>query len=147
MKLPMFLVRLMNPAVAWLLRSRLHGITSKTVMLITFTGRKSGKRYTTPISYVRDGERVRVFTVFPWWRNMRNGEEVTVLIAGVEYRGNATAVTGDAERIPEALRDFLKRVPLDKAYYNRGPDGQWDGTSNLDGKVVPVVLVEIQLQQ
>jgi hypothetical protein len=78
---------------------------------------------------------------------MRNGEEVTVLIAGVEHRGNATAVTGDPERIREALRDFLKRVPLDKPYYNRGPDGQWDGTSNLDDKVVPVVLVEIQLQQ
>lgn len=147
MKLPLFLVRLMNPAVAWLLRSRLHGITSKTVMLITFTGRKSGRKYTTPISYVRDENRVRVFTVFPWWRNMRNGEEVTVLIAGVEHRGNATAVTGDPERIREALRDFLKRVPLDKPYYNRGPDGQWDGTSNLDHKVVPVVLVEIELQQ
>jgi len=145
MKLPLFLIRLLNPAMAWLLRSRMHGITSKTIMLLTFTGRKSGKEYTTPVSYVRDGDRVRVMTGFPWWRNLRDGEEVAMLIAGVEHRGSATAVVDDRERVEEALADFLERVPLDKVYYNRDADGQWDGTTNLHDKVVPVVLVEVQL--
>ncbi len=48
--------KLYNPVVIRLLRSPLHGVMSGYTMLITFTGRRSGKEYTTPISDVRDGE-------------------------------------------------------------------------------------------
>ena len=38
----------------FILRSPLHGMVSKYLTLITFTGRKSGKNYTTPVSYSQD---------------------------------------------------------------------------------------------
>jgi hypothetical protein len=44
------------------LRSPAHGVVSKTILLITFTGRKSGKTYTTPVSYSQFDDQVYVFT-------------------------------------------------------------------------------------
>ncbi len=46
-------------------RSPLHFLVSKSIMLITFTGRKTGNRYTTPISYLPEGDTVTVFTHAP----------------------------------------------------------------------------------
>ena len=43
---------LYNPIVAGILRSPLHGVMSKSVMLLTYRGRRSGRIFTTPISYV-----------------------------------------------------------------------------------------------
>ena len=39
--------------VAWLLRSPFHGMLSNGMMLITVSGRKTGKKYTTPVDYTR----------------------------------------------------------------------------------------------
>lgn len=44
--------QLMNCVPQLLLRSPLHGLMSNRYLLITFTGRKSGKRYTTPVAYL-----------------------------------------------------------------------------------------------
>ena len=40
-----------NAGMRFILRSPLHGMVSKTITLISFTGRKSGKAYSTPVSY------------------------------------------------------------------------------------------------
>src|SRR5262249_17743027 len=52
MRLPEPLFVVINPVIRALLRSPVHGLMSKSLMLITFTGRKSGRRYTTPVRYV-----------------------------------------------------------------------------------------------
>lgn len=46
---------LYNPLVALVLKSPMHPLMSGSTMLLTFAGRKSGKQYTTPISYAREG--------------------------------------------------------------------------------------------
>lgn len=145
MKIPLSVIRLLNPLVSLLLRSPLHGLLSKETMLITFTGRKSGRAYTTPVSYVRDGDRVRLFTTAPWLRNLIANPSVILLLQRREYRGSAEVVVDDAGRTREALRDFLQRVPRDDPYFNHGLDGEIDGTQTFDGKTLPVVLIEIRL--
>jgi len=45
-----------NPIMKWILGSPLHRVVSKSTMLVTFTGRKSGKQYTIPVNYVREGD-------------------------------------------------------------------------------------------
>ena len=62
MRLPEPLFVIINPMMRMLLRSPLHFVQSKSLMLITFTGRKSGRRLTTPVRYVRVGDTVRCFT-------------------------------------------------------------------------------------
>lgn len=56
------LYKVINPIVKGLLRSPLHGLMSKNTMLIEFKGRKSGRMFTTPVSYHIEGDRVHCFT-------------------------------------------------------------------------------------
>ena len=42
-----------DPFVKLILCSPLHGILSRNTMLFTFTGRRSGKEYTTPVNFFR----------------------------------------------------------------------------------------------
>ncbi len=56
-----------NELVKMILRSPLHGLLSKHRMLLTFTGCKSGKRYTVPLSYVQEGETIFCITGHSSW--------------------------------------------------------------------------------
>jgi hypothetical protein len=65
--------KLYNPFVTALLRSPLHSLLAAHTMLLTVTGRKGGKRYTFPVSYVREGETLLVISQRDrsWWKNLR----------------------------------------------------------------------------
>ncbi len=77
------------------LRSPLHRIASGGVALITVTGRRTGREYTFPVQYERSGDRVKIVVGWPdrkvWWRNLREGGRVRLLIAGEELEGHAVA--------------------------------------------------------
>jgi hypothetical protein len=45
--------RVINPLVRVLLRSPAHRVMSRGVLLLTYTGRRSGRRYTLPVQYAR----------------------------------------------------------------------------------------------
>ena len=81
--------KLYNPIVVAILRSPLQGLMSNSVMLLTYRGRRSGRAFTTPISYVRDGEDLLAvaFRDHAWWRNLRGGAPVRVRLRGRELRG------------------------------------------------------------
>lgn len=100
--------RLVNKAMVPLLRSPLHFLVSGDVMLITFSGRKSGKRYVTPVTYVRDGDKIRFFSYSPWWKNLRGGAPVELLVRGWRLRGVAEPVE-DRETVEREMRDYLSR--------------------------------------
>lgn len=70
-----------------ILRSPLHGLVSNNLMLITFTGRTSGKTYTTPVNYVRDGETLIVLshTDRTWWKNLRGDTQLPCGSKGTTY--------------------------------------------------------------
>jgi hypothetical protein len=87
------------------LRSPLHGLLSKNLVLLRFSGRKSGKRYEIPVAYVQDGDTVLIGTQRPWATNMRGG-------APVELQLRGRAVTGAAEvgADPDAVAADLRRL-------------------------------------
>ncbi len=76
--------RLYNPFVVALLRSPLHGFMSGSTMLLTYAGCKSGKAYTTPVNYLRDGDTLLVVSSRKhiWWKNLRGGAPVTARVRG-----------------------------------------------------------------
>ncbi len=85
-------------------------------MLITFKGRKSGKQFTTPVAYVRDGDRLLVGVAEPetkrWWRNLREPAEVRLRIGSEELVGRARAVTdGESEHLASLLQRLVERHP------------------------------------
>jgi len=107
-----FLIRrVLNPFMTIVLKSPLHGLVSGNTMLITFTGRKSGNPYTTPVGYIRDGETVLCSTEANWWKNLRGGAKVVLRIRGRDYEGFAAPISGDVPRIAEGLRKFLIQNP------------------------------------
>ena len=50
----------LNPLVVALLRSRFHALASKGLMLVAWTGRKSGRKYVIPVGYQRSRNSVVV---------------------------------------------------------------------------------------
>jgi deazaflavin-dependent oxidoreductase (nitroreductase family) len=104
--------KLYNPIVIWLLRSPLHSLMDKHTMLITVIGRKSGKLYTFPVSYIRDGETLQVISQRDrtWWKNLQGGAEVTVFLQGHTLQARGETFT-DTEMAAKILLQILQRVP------------------------------------
>jgi hypothetical protein len=82
--------RAVNPLVRWLLRSRLHWLVSRRLTLISYTGRRSGRRYTIPVGYRIAGLQVTITVGSPdrkvWCRSLtgRGRRSSSVLAAAGE---------------------------------------------------------------
>ena len=89
-------------------------------MLITFTGRKSGKQFTTPVRYIQTGDTVRCFTASEnqWWRNLRSGARVSLLIKGQIGDYRAQAIFDNPDDIKKKLVSYLALFPQDAAYHD-----------------------------
>jgi len=107
-----------NAAMKFILRSPLHGMVSETITVITFTGRKSGKTYSTPVSYSQKGSQVIIFTDGRWSKNLIGGAPVRLRIRGKDYSGWADLVADDKELMANTLVEHLKVVRRDAQYYN-----------------------------
>ncbi|HNP71746.1 MAG TPA: nitroreductase/quinone reductase family protein [Kouleothrix sp.] len=104
----------MNKLIGVVLRSPLHGLVSKDLLLLTFTGRKSGASITTPVTYTRSGERLLVFTGSPWWKNLRGGAPVTLRLRGRVVRATAE-VSEDSATVLAETRAYLARKGVSNA--------------------------------
>lgn len=113
---PVVFERLINPLMTLLLRSPLHPLVSGSLLLLTFTGRRSGREYTTPVGYEqRDGALfVTSQTDRTWWRNLHGGAEVTVRLRGERRKGRADVVVDD-RAVAEYVHGFLERHGVESA--------------------------------
>jgi deazaflavin-dependent oxidoreductase (nitroreductase family) len=135
-----------NSAMKFVLRSPVHGMVSKTTLLITFTGRKSGKIYTTPVSYSQYGDQVTIFTHANWWKNLRSGTPVTLRLRGREFQGLAEPVAEDKQAIVAGLAAHLRMVPSDARYYGvTFDDHKNPRTEEVKKAVQTVVMIRVQL--
>jgi deazaflavin-dependent oxidoreductase (nitroreductase family) len=101
-----------NAFTSWLLRSPLHGLLSKSFMLITVSGRKSGRKYTTPVNYARDGDTLWVTSLRQrtWWRNLKGGAPVSVLVARRALKGRGEAIV-DEKAVADSLLAYFQKFP------------------------------------
>ncbi len=83
----------------------------RRLLLITFTGRNSGKRFTTPISYVQHGTTLLLGVGGPWWKNLRGGAEVKLRLRGNTYTGQAEA-RNDAASVERIYQVILRENPV-----------------------------------
>ena len=98
--------------MAWVLRSPFHGVLSNGMMLITVTGRRTGKSYTTPVGYYEEGGYLWVITSRDrkWWRNLEGGAEVELLLKRRRVNGMA-ATELDPKAVETRMFDYVKYVP------------------------------------
>jgi hypothetical protein len=86
--------RVINLAIGGLLRTPvLHRVASSYLMLLRFTGRKTGRIYTVPVGYLRDGGIVLTTTDDRWWRNLTNPAPITMLFQRRPHAGVGQAIT------------------------------------------------------
>jgi deazaflavin-dependent oxidoreductase (nitroreductase family) len=137
---------IVNRSMKFILRSPMHGIVSKTVLLITFTGRNSGKTYTTPVSYSQSDDQVYIFTHANWWKNLRNGAPVRLRIRGRELQGLAEPVAEDKGAIAAGLSVHLRKVPSDARYYDVTFDDHGSPRAEeVEKAAQTVVMIRVQL--
>jgi PPOX class probable F420-dependent enzyme/deazaflavin-dependent oxidoreductase (nitroreductase family) len=138
-----------NVVVRLLLRSPLHFWLSDTVLLLTYTGRKSGRRYTNPVSYSRAGDVVTMFTMFTyrsWWRNLRGGAPVRVEIKRQRFVGTAEAISDDQPATAARLLAHLREHPSLAKGYNVPLDAEGRPDPNAVRHAARfVVMVQVQL--
>lgn len=101
-----------NKVIVGMLRSPFHRLISSGVMLVTYTGRKSGKTFRVPVTYVPyEGDLLTVsFKHRVWWRNLRGVDQIELTVRGkkVYYR---PIVHEDNAAVAEQLRHYLVPRP------------------------------------
>jgi hypothetical protein len=124
----------------------MHGLVSKMVLLFTFTGRKSGKTYTIPVSYSQSDDQVYIFTHANWWKNLKGGAPVTLRLQGWDVQGLAEPVVEDKQVIAARLTEHLRKVPSDAPYYGVTFDESGNPRAgDVEKGVQTVVMIRVQL--
>jgi deazaflavin-dependent oxidoreductase (nitroreductase family) len=97
-------------------------------MLITVTGRRSGRRYTIPVGYQREGDLLTILASEApkklWWRNLHDPAPVDVRVRGKALQGTAVLVPPTAPDFKAKAEQTLRRLPwMGKVFgveYKRG---------------------------
>lgn len=137
---------LANRVPAAILSSPLHRILSGKRLVLTFTGRRSGTRYATPVNYLQLDRQLLITTDSRWWHNLEGGAPV-----GLRLRGRHLSATAEAIRDPDIVAEALTAIIRDHPPY-----GRWahigvgaDGTPDADDVRAEVargrVLIRVQL--
>jgi deazaflavin-dependent oxidoreductase (nitroreductase family) len=99
------------------------GLAGRRTHVLTVVGRRSGKRYSTPVQLVLENGRrwlVAPYGEREWVKNARAAGEVELTRARKTTRHRVEEV-GGAEAAP-VLRQYLRSTPVVKAYFDTPPD-------------------------
>ncbi|MGS2644641.1 nitroreductase/quinone reductase family protein [Streptosporangium sp. LJ11] len=138
---------LRNWIPAAILSSPLHPVMSRRSLLLSFTGRRSGVRYVTPVNYLQRDRELLITTKGGWWRNFDGGVPVELRL-----RGRRVAAVAEAVREPAVVAEALTALVRDHRAYGRwaqvrvGADGTPD-TADVhaaiaSGRVLVRVLLD-----
>lgn len=77
---------------------------SRSFTVVTYTGRRSGRTFSMPVSYQRDGDTVTIQVSLPerktWWRNFTgDGGPLSLHLDGADRAGHALARVDDKSRV------------------------------------------------
>ena len=98
------IMKLMNPLLRYGLRTPLAGGARKQFMVLNFTGRKSGRQFSIPVTaHVLDGQ-LYALAGATWKVNFRGGAPATVL-----YDGKTTAMRGELIEDGAVVADLFHR--------------------------------------
>jgi hypothetical protein len=90
-------VGVVNGGVAALATSPRWGrLFGRLFVVVTYTGRRSGRTFSTPVAYRRKGDEITIGVQFAnaksWWRNFQGaGGPLSLRLHGVDRSGHAVA--------------------------------------------------------
>jgi deazaflavin-dependent oxidoreductase (nitroreductase family) len=100
-----------NDLIIFLLHSPLHRLISNQLLLLTYTGRKSGKQVSVPLGYVRQGNTILLLTDHAWYKNVQTNPQVSLRIQGKTYTGSAEVIADDKAIVEQEMIFFVKQRP------------------------------------
>lgn len=101
---PSALLRIVNPLLRFLLRTPIAGSARKQLMVLNFTGRKTGRPYSIPLSAHLIDNQLYALTGASWKQNFRGGADVRIV-----YDGKTTAMHGELIRDRAVVSDLYQR--------------------------------------
>jgi deazaflavin-dependent oxidoreductase (nitroreductase family) len=99
------------------------GLAGKRTHVLTVVGRKTGRKYSTPVQLLfHDGQRwlVAPYGERPWVRNARAAGWVELTRALRTERARIEEL--DAQTAAPILREYLRKTPVTKAYFDANRD-------------------------
>lgn len=141
--------KIVNPFMKAFLRSPFHGSLSGSLAILHFRGRKSGREFETPLSYVREDSTICLLSAQTtnWWKNLRDeGTPVRIEIARETLTGKTRLWEGDSEALRTRVRRYLCTLPRDAKFYAVELDEQGQPVEESLAKAFPqLVFLEIEL--
>lgn len=101
---PEALLRIANPGMRILLRTPLAGSLRDQMMVVSFSGRKSGRKYSIPLSAHQVDNQLYAITSAQWKFNFRDGATATVL-----HGGKTTTMRGELILDAAIVADISRR--------------------------------------
>lgn len=98
-----------NFFVKAIVNSPLHPLLGSGMAVLIFEGRKTGKRYSTPINVVKEGN-VFISTSLrsrKWWRNLRGGKSLTLRVGGKNHEVYGIVIEDEDKLIAGFSRYFV----------------------------------------
>lgn len=127
------LVSPVNGAVASLLRSPLHFIASKGLMLLGWSGRTSGRTFSIPVGYQRHGDALIVLISKRdekrWWKNFRTPWPAELYVRGERRTAMGEVIPPGCDEFFEHCERTLRRLPWMGSQFG---GVRYDATNGLD---------------
>lgn len=112
------------------------GLADRPLLLLTTTGAKSGKPFTTPLNYSRDGERLVLIASRggtprhpDWYHNLVANPEVTIELDAEKFQARASTA-----QEPERTRLFDQQAAI-MPFFD-------DYRKQVTAREIPVVVLE-----
>jgi len=121
------IMRVVNVPMRVLLRLPFRTPLSGRLMLLSYAGRKTGKAYQQPVSYVQQGDTLLSPGGGKWKWNLRDGRPVRIRLRGRDVLARPELIA-DPEEIGRLLEIMTDANPGVRAFVGipKGPDGRLD---------------------
>lgn len=110
---PRAVQKVVNPILRFLLATPVMGAAREQLMVVSFNGRKTGRRYSLPLSAYRIDNDLYALSDATWTRNFRE-----VASAQVLYDGKTTAMRGELIQDRSAVADLYRHFAESKGVKN-----------------------------
>ncbi len=123
---PRGLMKLLNSVPGLIYRIGATKPIEGKMMVITTTGRNSGKKVPAVVNYLKKGDKVYAFSIYKgsdWLKNIEKKPEVEIQIGKKKMKTNAMIV-GDPEEKAEVFQAFIDKIGKSGAerFYSVKPD-------------------------
>ncbi len=141
--------KLINPITTLIAASPFHFLISNNILVLKFSGHRTGRRYAIPVSYHED--RAGILNCLTessniWWRNLRFLDVIKVCYKGKLIEAQTSIEVGDIAAIKEKLQVMCLKSRVDGYFAKVGYENGEPIASDLLSAAKRMVLIRIDMQ-